>query len=226
MRRFSLLSYLLLLSILSGCDGSSDRDGAKGYFVISGLGVTMAPYDPDTRKAGDFVFNSARDKVFLEFGALVNAGAKELPTFEYLIDPEADVMAITDGEIVRMVYQEDTQDYEIGARSTTHVDFYVSYDHITSPTVGMGDILAAGQVLGKAGNWSTEYGRFEIMINNDATGMSYCPFIYFDSDLQSEYEQKVSRLMADWENFKSDSSIYDEASQVYPGCRYEEMETY
>lgn len=216
------LTVCAVLALLAGCDAT------KGDFVITGLGVNFAPHDPATDRAGDFVFTMSPNKVFLEFGAQVWSpdGVKELPTFEYLLDPNADVMAITEGEIVRMVYQDDTDDYEIGARSTQDPEFYVGYDHIRSPTVGMGDKLVSGQVLGKPGTWDATYGRFEIMINSDVTGLSYCPFVFFDPALLVEYQQKVSQLMQDWEIYKSDTNIYDEASHVCPGCRYESMITY
>jgi len=211
-----------VLALLAGCDAT------KGDFIITNLGVNFGPYDPATDKAGDFVFTMSANKVFLEFGAQVSSpdGVKELPTFEYRIDPKAHVMAITEGEIVRMVYQDETDDYEIGARSTKDPEFYVGYDHIKSPTVKMGDKLVSGQVLGNPGTWDATYGRFEIMINNDAKGLSYCPFVFFDPALLAEYQQKVSQLMQDWEAYKSDANIYDEDGHVSPGCRYESMGTY
>lgn len=135
-------------------------------------------------------------------------------------------MAITEGEIVRMVYQDDTDGYEIGARSPQDPEFYVGCDHIRSPTVGMGDKLVSGRVLGKPGTWDATYGRFEIMINNDVTGLSYCPFVSYDPALLVEYQQRVSQLIQDWEIYKSNTNIYDEANHVCPGCRCESMVTY
>jgi hypothetical protein len=64
------------------------------------------------------------------------------------------------------------------------------------------------------------------MINNSETGLSYCPFEFFDPDLIDEYQQQIAQLMADWESFKGDTEIYDEENHVCPGCRYESMVTY
>jgi hypothetical protein len=48
--------------------------------------------------------------------------------------------------------------------------------------------------------------------------IDYCPFELFDLDLALPFQQKVADLMADWENFKGDASIYDQAAMVAPGC--------
>ncbi|MDH5180539.1 MAG: M23 family metallopeptidase, partial [Gammaproteobacteria bacterium] len=137
--------------------------------------------------------------------------------------PNASVMAIADGKVNRFVHQPETDDYEIGVISTLDPAFSVVYDHVKNPTIGMGDTLVSGQVLGKPGNWGPTLGRFEIMINNDSTGRSYCPFVHFDPALKADYQAKVSTLMQDWENFKGNNAIYNEAAQVLPGCRYESM---
>ncbi len=229
MKHIFIFVGIAVLIIMTSCNFPwQDDDSPIIPLVISGLGVTITDYDSSTGKAGDFIFVPEEQKVFLEFGAQVSSpdGFKELPTFEYRIDPNANVMAITDGKVTRMVYQPDTQDYEIGAISTQNSNYYIGYDHITAPTVGLGDHLVAGQILGKPGTWSASLGRFEIMINNSKNGLSYCPFVYFDTSLKDEYEQKISRLMADWELFKGNQSIYDEENHIYPGCRYEDMVSY
>ena len=64
------------------------------------------------------------------------------------------------------------------------------------------------------------------MINNSETGLSYCPFTFFDPNLADEYQQQVSRFMEDWETFKDDPTVYDEENHVCPGCRYESMVSY
>ncbi|OQB94984.1 MAG: Peptidase family M23 [Spirochaetes bacterium ADurb.Bin110] len=215
---------LIVLALLMSCNT------AKDDFTISGLGVNFAPYDPNTGRAGDFIFTKSPYpyKVFWEFGVQVNSpdGVKELPTFEYLVDPNANVMAITEGKVVWMQYQEESHDWEIGMYSKHDPEIYIAYDHINSPTIMKGEKVVSGQILGKPGNWDPPYGRFEIMLNKDVTGLSYCPFVFFDPALKMEYEQKVSQLMSDWETYKCDEDIYDEASQFCPGCRYETMKTY
>jgi murein DD-endopeptidase MepM/ murein hydrolase activator NlpD len=198
-------------------------------FTIQGLGVNFDRWDPATNRAGDFVFTAGQQKVFLEFGARVGAGGggtKELPTFEYRISKNALVKAVAEGRIVRFEYQDDTQDYEIIARSRVNPNWDVGYDHVKNPRVAMGDTVSAGTVLGNPGTWEAGLGRFEIMINNNATRLSYCPFCVFDPDSAEAVKARVLRHMTDWEAFKHDPTIYDEKNQVLPGCRYRDMVTY
>ncbi len=229
-RSFALLAGVgfIVGTILTACldDGT---DAPTDDFVISNLGVTFGAWDRASNTAGDFVFLEREQKVFLEFGAIVSAGGggtKELPTFEYKIQPEAVVFAIAEGTVTRFAFQEDTEDYEFAVRSDRDPAFEVGYDHVLNPTVSPGDRVEAGDILGNPGTWSERLGRFEIMINNSETGLSYCPFTFFDPNLADEYQQQVSRFMADWEAFKGDPTVYDEENHACPGCRYESMVSY
>ncbi|MHA1144681.1 MAG: hypothetical protein ACTSRW_08085 [Candidatus Helarchaeota archaeon] len=79
--------------------------------------------------------------------------------------------------------------------------------------------VTAGTVLGNPGTWHDEFGRVELSIDY---GMSshMAPFLMFDQTLRTTYENKVWQLMTDWEAFKSNTSIYDQASMVLAGCLY------
>lgn len=222
--------FLVVLSLVffAAC-GSSDNsvdsgnDDSTTTHYIKNLGVNFDRYDSSTGKAGDFVFLASGVKPFIEFGtnALTDqqGNPKDNPAFEYYLDPEANVYAITKGTVTRIEYQESTEDYEIFTRETG-ANFMVIYDHITTPTISKGDSINVGDPLGKPGTWNTLIGRFEIQINvdQDQGELSFCPFMLFDPDLVDEFKEKVSQLMRDWETFKGDQSIYDEASHVYPGC--------
>jgi len=204
-------------------------DDVKGTFVVHNLGVTFGPWDPQTGRAGDFWFFQSEGKVFLEFGAEVIAWdgtTKELPTFEYKLRKDALVFAIAEGQVTRFAYQEDTQDYEFAVRSNENPEFEVGYDHVLNPQVGPGDLVEPGDVLGNPGTKSATLGRFEIMINNSETGLSYCPFCFFNPDSTQVYQDKVQQLIWDWEAYKNDTAIYDESEHVYPGCRMESMVSY
>jgi len=195
--------------------------------VLRNLGVDFAPYNPTTGKAGAFIFENSVDKVFLEFGAEVSGeyGPKILPTFEYIVDPNANVYAVCDGVVVEVEFQTETQDYSIGIRPTANSIWLINHDHVLSPTVSKGDEVTAGQVIGKPGTQSQTLGRTEIMVVEETSGgeIAYASFKLFDSSLLDNYQQRVWQLMSDWENFKGDSSIYDENSMVYAGCLYERL---
>jgi hypothetical protein len=226
----TVLIILTLFSLVM-CDKDkvTDTGSSYGTFVIQNLGVRFGPFDPGTNRAGDFLFVSWLSKVFLEFGAVVrdaSGGTKELPTFEYILARDAWITAIAEGTVTRIVFQTETQDYEFGVRSNDDPAFEVGYDHVLNPRVEPGDRVAAGDTLGNPGTLTSELGRFEIMINNLETGLSYCPFCWFDPDSAEVYQNRVGLLMYEWEAFKGDTTIYENDLHVYPGCRMESMVTY
>ena len=225
----STVLTLLGLLILGACGRKEATSPAGGKFVIENLGVRFGPWDGSTNRAGDFLFVRNEQKVFLEFGARVAAaegGFKELPTFEYRIRPDAWVVAIAEGKITRLVYQDDTADYEFTATSESDPDFEVGYDHVLNIRVEANQVVHAGDTLGQPGTWSAGLGRFEIMINNTRTRHSYCPFCYFDTSKSEVAAGQVLQLMRDWERFKNDTTLYDERSHSFPGCRMNSMVTY
>ncbi len=198
----------------------------KPKFAIYNLGVTFAPFNPTTKRVGDFIFKSSYGKVFYEFAAVVNAGGgktKELPTFEYRVRKEAAVFALTDGVVLFKTYQQDTQDYELLVQSTYDADWAVCYDHVKNPRFAVNDFVATGDTLGSPGTWDANLGRFEISVNNIKTQTSYCPFCYFDEATSAIYQAKVAQHMSEIEAFLGNSSLYDEAAYIYPGCRKESM---
>ena len=227
-RKFIKFMSIFFLCLLS-CKQTNDVEETVGTFVVHNLGVRFGPWNTQTNRAGDFIFHWSEAKVFLEFGAVVftgEGGTKELPTFEYKIRKDAQVFAIAEGLVTRFGYQEDTQDYEFSVQSHENPAFEVGYDHVIDPQVGLDDEVSPGDILGNPGTWSANLGRFEIMINNNETGLSYCPFCFFIPDSLEDYQDKVLQLMRDWEVFKSDTSIYNENEQVLPGCRMLSMVSY
>ncbi len=220
---------LLCFLVLGACGRKEATSPGKGTFVIENLGVRFGSWDPSTNRAGDFLFVPNQEKVFLEFGARVAAaegGFKELPTFEYRVRRNAWVVAIAEGRITRLVYQDDTADYEFTVTSNSDADFEVGYDHILNLRIGLNQSIHPGDTLGQAGTWSDELGRFEIMINNNRTRLSYCPFCYFDTSKAEAAAGQVLQFMRDWERFKNDTTIYDERNHTFPGCRMNSMVTY
>lgn len=193
--------------------------------VLKNLIIDIEPYNSGTGMAGGFNFTDSynEEKVFLEFGAEVDDGAggtKILPTFEYRTDPDAQVYSPVKGEITMLDFQDDTQDYELSIGQSSFDTVGVWIDHVKNIQVAEGDSVKAGDLLGTAGNWSATVGRVELMLTNT---VGYpCPFNYFDEDLKTEYENKITQLMNDWETFKYDDTIYDEDSMTYAaGCPYD-----
>jgi hypothetical protein len=229
MRSIRIVAFAAALAFLAACRKKDPASAAPGAFVIRNLGVRFGALDPATNRAGDFLFLPGQDKVFLEFGARVrdaSGGVKELPTFEYRIVPEARVTAVAEGRVVRFVFQEDTRDYEFTVRSLEDPDFEVGYDHVLEPRVRLDSEVAAGDTLGRPGNWDGRLGRFEIMVNRASDRRSYCPFAFYDPAGADAARGLVVRLMREWEAFKGDTTVYDEAAQDGSGCRMESMPSY
>jgi hypothetical protein len=220
---------LLCLLVIGACGRKDAASPVKGTFVIENLGVRFGPWNHSTNQAGDFHFLPNEQKVFLEFGARVadaGGGFKELPTFEYRLRKDAWIVAIAEGRITRLAYQPDTRDYEFAATSESDQDFEVGYDHVLNLRVGLHQSIDPGDTLGQAGTWNADLGRFEIMINNNKTRLSYCPFCCFDTSKAEAVMGQVLQFMRDWEEFKGDTTIYDERSHTFAGCRMNSMATY
>jgi len=188
--------------------------------LLQNLAVAFAPWDPVTDLAGDFVFVAAEEKVFLEFGAVVDTpdGPKPLPTFEYRLAPDAVVVSPIDGAVEAIAFDSETNDYEIRLLASPLSPFLVVVDHVTDPLVAEGDAVAAGQWLGLPGTFSATLGRTELQLVNFVERRSYCPLALADPALAADLDADVSGLMDDWETFQGDAALYDQAAMVLPGC--------
>ena len=188
--------------------------------ILKNLLVSFDAWDPVTDSAGDFNFLASEEKVFLEFGVVVNTpdGPATLPTFEYRLPLDTVVVSPLDGTVDSIRFQPDTNDYEIHLMRSPTSPFLVIVDHLTDLLVFEGDTVAAGQPLGKVGPFSLTLGRIELQVVNFIEEINYCPFELFDPALALAFQQKVTGLMADWETFKGDASMYDQAAMVAPGC--------
>jgi hypothetical protein len=188
--------------------------------ALENLVVEFGPWDPVTDRAGDFAFEAGEEKVFLEFGAVVSTpeGPKALPTFELRVAPDATVVSPISGRVARVALQDDTGDYELRLLAADDSAFLVIVDHVAELAVAEGQAVAAGQPLGKPGPWSATLGRVELQVFDFVARESWCPFELFDPALAPAFEAQVAALMADWEAFRADATLYDEASMVRPGC--------
>jgi hypothetical protein len=98
--------------------------------------------------------------------------------------------------------------------------------------------VTAGDLLGYVGNYSdgeggSIFGRTEITIGKYMGSYSggggnrdfnnYCPMNYLHESVKSTLEASVTQLMASYESWKGDSTLFDEADMVAPGCWYTEI---
>ena len=189
--------------------------------VLSNLMVNFANYDAGSGKAGDFIFDPALEKVFGDFGRVVSgpSGPKVLAQMDFFITLDTQIYAPIGGEVVRFVYQSSTNDYSIHIRPVFNSVWLINFDHLRNvpASITEGSIITAEQYIGTPGSWFSN-GMVELMITYDkgegATG--YCPYDFLSSSLKATYTAKINTLMSEWETFKGDPSIYNEAGHVSP----------
>jgi hypothetical protein len=214
---------LALSACMMACEGdetaSSSFDPAP---EIKNLLVDFGRYDSASGRAGPFPFDPSKQKMFYEFNAEVSGpgGVKLLPTFEYHLVPDAKIYAPASGYVTLFKHQPETGDYEIGISRSPELASektgMITVDHLTNLTVAKGDFVTAGQLLGNPGPWIEGVGKTELMVYEN--GLAYCPLSYMSDSLKAEYGQKIFFLMADWEAYKKDTTLYREASMAEPGC--------
>lgn len=206
------------------CTTSTDAPAPLDVSVpeVTHLMVDFGRHDSAANRAGAFVFDPSKPKIFYEFNASVPipGGSKLLPTFEYYLAPDANVYAPASGYVTHFKFQAENGDYEIGITREPTLSVFgtgmVLVDHIKDLTVSQGDFVTAGQVLGKPGPWIEGLSRTELMVyRNDS---AFCPFAFMPESLKAGYRQHIRDLMADWEAYKRDTSIYAESGMVEPGC--------
>ncbi|MDP3726169.1 MAG: hypothetical protein Q8R36_03145, partial [bacterium] len=127
--------------------------------------------------------------------------------------------------ITNVTYKERTLDYSIHIQPELNSEWTLEHDHVSNLRVSKGSTVKAGDILGKVGTLGGELGRTEIMFWNSSASrpLTYCPLKYFDPQLLSEYKQKVTQHMEDWEEFKGNTNLYNEEKHLFPGCLYESL---
>jgi hypothetical protein len=132
------------------------------------------------------------------------------------VDVDSPVYSPVDGIIDRIDYQSDYEDYELFIKTGALTGYIVSIDHIKNLTVREDEAVTAGQKLGTAGTWSDKQSRVELMVTKG--NISYCPTQFFDPALKTELCKQISNFMSDWEEFKGDTTIYNESAMPDCGC--------
>lgn len=172
-------------------------------------------------EGGDIVYAAGYSHP-LVFGFDFMIDGKPLsPTYEFYVKPDANVMAPVGGTIQNLNLSQNGEDYSFFIEVDGSSTYTVIIDHVQAPTVSNGDVVSAGDILGKAGLWTPEQGRTELQINADETDHAVCPFSLLDETLKDDYSQRLNAMYADFETVKGSADIYDETKHVLPGCLYE-----
>ncbi len=201
----------------------AQEDGNEPPLKLKSLGIELS----------DIVFMEdeiSLNRVFIEYGFEVPSSMSEGGEGKVLHQPAfiaplgTKVHSLVDGEVVE-VKEIWSGDYTVmvakgGGKNTRWI---YETEHVINPVVKVGDIVKAGQVVAEVSDFDTRnyagYGLVEIgILEGGAQPLHHCPFLYLDESVKEEYYEQLTTLMARWEEFKGDSSIYNEDSFVVPGC--------
>lgn len=193
--------------------------------ILKSLPVGIAPFDPATNKAGSIDFSypelGSTSKIFLEFnGLLIDFGTGPegvyLAHFTFNLPRGTDLLSMTDGTVSVVELNSNHPDSEIRISPSNAPSYRLTYDHVSGVTVSVGDSVVAGQILGQSSDT-----KFEADVSLVRNNTAYCPVDFFDSSLAAAMTNTLATLISDWEDYKSDSGIYNEASMYRTACRTE-----
>jgi biotin carboxyl carrier protein len=241
-----LLIIVVVLAIIGGVafmvlNKNKDTDGTssdsqkttassetKSQSKIKHLGVNLDEYDPATNKAGDFEFTKEKmafDMLFFEYGYEVPANsagpAKKNPQPTFIVPLGTKVHALVDGEVfdVPKLY---SNDYSVMVQGEGS-DLIFETEHVINVKVKKGDKVKAGDVIAEVSDYDAKnyagMGLVEIGILKGGNPPQHlCPFDYLDDSIKDETLKKITAFQKSWEEYRGDTTIYDESKAVTPGC--------
>lgn len=241
-----LLIIVVVLAIIGGVafmvlNKNKDTDGTssdsqkttassetKSQAKIKHLGVNLDEYDPATNKAGDFEFTKEKmafDMLFFEYGYEVPANsagpAKKNPQPTFIVPLGTKVHALVDGEVfdVPKLY---SNDYSVMVQGEGS-DLIFETEHVINVKVKKGDKVKAGDVIAEVSDYDAKnyagMGLVEIGILKGGNPPQHlCPFDYLDDSIKDETLKKITAFQKSWEEYRGDTTIYDESKAVTPGC--------
>jgi hypothetical protein len=97
---------------------------------------------------------------------------KVVPTFDYKVAAGSAVFAATSGTVISIAAHLDEPElpgeFQFETRSSSGAQYQVLYDHVRTPVVAVGSVVAPGSLLGIAGvhRSNPAQGRVELQINH------------------------------------------------------------
>lgn len=198
---------------------------------IKHLGVNLDYYNAQTGLAGDFKFTKAplnQNRLFMNYAHLITqtstGSPKRNPQPTFILPIGTKVRSIVDGQ-VSAIDQLYSGDYSIHITSRESGQYTYELEHVSNVSVKVGDKVTAGQVVAEVSphdsNYNDGMGLYEIGILTAGEGgrpRHICPFAYLDSSVKADLQAKINALYVSWEEYRGDSSLYNEAAMPTPGC--------
>lgn len=217
----------------SGADSiSSEKSTSEDGPTIKHLGVNLDYYDPATNKAGDFEFTKANFDIgiqllFTDFGYTISGQIsstgqdKSNPQPTFILPLGSKVYSLVDGEVhdVPKLY---SNDYSVMVQAEGS-DLIFETEHVINVKVKKGDKVKAGQEVAEVSGYDAHgyagLGLVEIgILRGGNPPFHICPFDYLDKSIKEETIKKINALKKSWEEYRGDTSLYDESKEVTPGC--------
>lgn len=243
---FAVVELLIVLVVIAVIGGvgffvmSKDKDTAKvtstnakevakkSEVKIKHIGVNLDAYDPATNKAGDFVFTKDKlqfDRIFFEYGFEVPANsagpAKKNPQPTFILPLGTKVHALVDGTVfdVPKLY---SNDYSVMVQGEGS-ELIFETEHVINIKVKKGDKVKAGDVVAEVSDYDAKnyagFGLVEIGVLKGGNPPSHlCTFDYLDDSIKDKTLKNITALQKSWEEYRGDTTIYDESKVVIPGC--------
>ena len=204
--------------------------------------IDLAPYDSASGRAGDasFVRPLFLNRVYTEFGFVIPADTsstgnnKPNPQPTYLAPMGTKVRSAVDGVVDRIADLWSTPtlgDVSVMVKPDGlpgRCYAVVEFEHVVKPTVRVGDRVTVGQVIAEVGPLNSQGSRglglveFGILTGSpNGRPLHVCPYAYFDPAVRGTQLAILGRLMADWEAYFGDATLYNEAAWAggVTGCR-------
>lgn len=199
---------------------------------LKSIGVDLDYYDPQTGKAGDFVFTKQKfqfNRLFMGFGFVIPADmsssreAKANPQPTFVVPLGTPVLSLVDGVVANMPVLW-SGDVSIQVTSDGKLQRWIyETEHVINPKVKIGDKVKAGQIIAEVGNFDNGtpegFGIVEIGIlhgGGDGPPEHVCPFAYLNESIKAETLKRMSALFESWEEYFGDQTLY--GGETIPGC--------
>lgn len=204
----------------------------KPPLLLKNIGVNLDYYDSKTNKAGGFLFTTKKlqfDRLFMGFGFVIPAHTsssgkdKSNPQPTFVVPLGTPVKSMVDGIVAAMptLWSGDIS-IQVTADGKMQKWIYET-EHVRNPKVKVGDRVAAGQVIAEVGNFGNNapsgFGLVEIgILKGGQKPQHVCPFAYLDFSIKEEVFSKIRAFYTSWEEYKKDTTLYNEKIETIPGC--------
>ena len=198
--------------------------------LLKSIGVNLDYYDPNTGKAGDFVFTKEKlqfNRLFMDYGFFIPASSassdKKNPQPTYILPLGTPVRSLVDGVVANMPTLW-SGDISIQVTTDGKLQRWVyEIEHVMNPKVKIGDKVTAGQIIAEVSTFDKGappgFGAVEIgVLKGGNPPQHVCPFAYLDPSIKEDIEKKIIAFYKSWEEYRGNTSLYNEDTVEVPGC--------